>query len=721
MRALDPSLRFRDGAYRHCVTLRCEHACTSCDVCRSVAPPGGWDRAPEGDPGSDARVILLHGGDPLRHGDLEAWCRWARGNPRAWVEVEAPANALSDEGRDETLARLRAAAPDGLRVLLPTVDPARAAALSGHPWDPRVALEGLRALAPHIAVAVVFPCTPATVRELHDVVRACDEALGARAEVILRRAPLRAAKGRLPVLGDPGAWAELDDLSAQLAALPPSLPNGTRLRMDPGSGYALCMLDARARRGDLATPRQGPPRESPPLDARCDDCAWRARCAMELRGAAAPASIAPLNADDVLALQSQATQRDVSHRPHAEGVRADRGALGIRDVLCVAPWTSLSITEPIMHPVPCALSWVDNAVAERDAAEVLGLEVAEVRAMEARARARGLANWFSVDNEEVTLDALWNSPLLRRMRRQMRGGGPSRHCRPMCRVIMGVEDRGADLLLRRDADLPDEPRENRRRLLDELREGRDVLTARPLDVVVGVASHCNITCGFCVGPEGRYGELTDRRREELQTWLPTLLSIGVSGPGEPLMSRNFLALLAHMAQRGYPALGVSLTTNGTLLTPSFLARHAAVRWSHVRVSLNAGSEATHARMTGKRLFDAVRSNLDALFALRDRSSPPFDVTLSCVLSEFVIGDLNAFARLVTDYRADVVVEPMYGDMGELSPWVRPARLAVLADELGDVASRYAVQNPPLARAFEAVHQFARTRLAGTDFSPLRHH
>jgi hypothetical protein len=92
-----------------------------------------------------------------------------------------------------------------------------------------------------------------------------------------------------------------------------------------------------------------------------------------------------------------------------------------------------------------------------------------------------------------------------------------------------------------------------------------------------------------------------------------------------------------------------------------------------------------------------------------------------VLSEFVIGDLDAFARLVTDYRADVVVEPMYGDMGELSPWVRPARLAVLAEELGDVASRYAVQNPPLARAFEAVHQFARTRLGGTDFSPLRHH
>jgi pyruvate-formate lyase-activating enzyme len=721
VRALDPSLRFRDGAFRHCVTLRCDHACPSCEVCRSVEPPGGWDRAPAGDPGTDPRVILLHGGDPLRHGDLDAWCRWARGNPRAWVEVEAPANALGDARRDEALARIRAAAPDGLRVVLPTVDPAQTEALTGRSWDPRAALDALRALDGEIAVAVVFPCNAATVRELHEVVRACAEVLGARAEVILRRAPLRAAKGRLPVLGEPGAWAELEDLSAQLALLPQTLPGGARLRMDPDAGYALCMLDPRARRADLTTARTGPPRAAAPLDARCDDCAWRARCAWALRGAVAPAVVAPLTEADVLALQSQATQRDVSHRPHAEGVRADRGRLGIPDLLCVAPWTSLSITESILHPVPCAVSWIDNAVAARDAAEVLGVEVAEVHALEARAKNRGLHSWFTFDNEDVSLEALWNSPLLRRMRRQMRGGGPSRHCRSMCRVILGVEDRGAELLLRRDADLPDEARENRRRLLEELREGRDVLTARPLDLIIGVASHCNITCGFCHGPKGLYGELTDRRRDEVQAWLPTLLSIGVSGPGEPLMSRNFLTLLGHMAERRYPALGVSLTTNGTLLTPSFLARHAGVRWSHVRVSLNAGSADTHARMTGRRLFDAVRRNLDALCALRDRATPPFDVTLSCVLSELVIGDLDAFARLVTDYRTEVVVEPMYGDLEGLSPWVRPARLAVLADELGAVAARYAVENPPLARAFEAVHQFARARLGGTDFSPLKHH
>jgi hypothetical protein len=63
---------------------------------------------------------------------------------------------------------------------------------------------------------------------------------------------------------------------------------------------------------------------------------------------------------------------------------------------------------------------------------------------------------------------------------------------------------------------------------------------------------------------------------------------------------------------------VSLTTNGTLLTPSFLARHAAVRWSHVRVSLNAGSEATHARMTGKRLFVQTSCQRPCRLTVRSR-------------------------------------------------------------------------------------------------------
>jgi MoaA/NifB/PqqE/SkfB family radical SAM enzyme len=291
----------------------------------------------------------------------------------------------------------------------------------------------------------------------------------------------------------------------------------------------------------------------------------------------------------------------------------------------------------------------------------------------------------------------------------------------MCRTVMGVEDRGAEFLTLPDRELSPLVVANRSRLFDELRAGRWVLDAKPLDLVMGVASHCNIECGFCVGPKGSYGELTDARRDEVITWLPSLMSLTVSGPGEPLMSRNYLALLEDVARRAYPSLRVSLTTNGTLLTPAFLARHAAVRWSSVRISLNAGSEGTHARMTGKRLWPRVMENLDALSALRDTRDKTLEITLSCVLSEMVMGDLHRFAELVTSRGTHVVVEPMYGDMNSLSPWTRPDTLRLMAAELGAVADAYALKNPPLAKALRAVEGFARARLAGSDFTPLAHH
>jgi MoaA/NifB/PqqE/SkfB family radical SAM enzyme len=202
------------------------------------------------------------------------------------------------------------------------------------------------------------------------------------------------------------------------------------------------------------------------------------------------------------------------------------------------------------------------------------------------------------------------------------------------------------------------------------------------------------------------------------------MAFTVSGPGEPLMSRNYLALLEEISARRYPSLRVSLTTNGTLLTPAFLARHEGVRWSHVRISLNAGSAATHARMTGKDLWSRVMHNLDALCALRDARETRGDrmeITLSCVLSEMILGDLARFAEVATTRGAHIVVEPMYGNMASLSPWTRPEQLRVLADELASVAGAFALRNPSLSKAFRAVEGFARDRLRGDDFAPLAHH
>gem|GEM_PF-1055202 len=718
--------RLRLGAFRHCITLRCEGSCAWCANCRGSEPPGGWDRSPKGHPGGAPCAVRLHGGDAFRYGDLSAWTAWARGNPRAWIDLEGPAASLGGDDADAVLARITGAGVDGVVAVLPSTDEARSRSLTGHDGSPSRALDALATLAEQgVAVVVVVPLNADTVEGLRQTVLACAERLGDRVDIVLRRAhPVRVDPRRLPVLGAETPWEELDRLSREIAALPATLPRGARLHMDAEWGYAPCMLRPDARRVDLVATR-GDDSRAPlhGLGDTCEACAWALRCAWRGAHGAPPRSqVRPLDVDQALALQELADDPEATHRPHAPRARWSRGEAKLPDVLCVAPWTSLSATETILHPVPCAMSWTVNAVPPDEAAAAMGLSVDEWLELQRAAQRGPREVWYCTDNDAVPLAELWNNPLLRVMRKQMFAGpGPTRHCRSMCRTVMGVEDRGADLLAVPDAELSPEVVANRRLLLDEMRAGRTVLTALPLDLVMGVASHCNIDCGFCQGPQGEFGELTDARRDEIAAWLPSLMSFTVSGPGEPLMSRNYLSLLHEIAERAYPSLRVSVTTNGTLLTPAFLERHAAVRWAHVRISLNAGSEATHERMTGKRLWGRVMENLDALCALRDARERPFEVTLSCVLSEMVMGDLRNFAEIATSRRAHIVVEPMYGDMGGLSPWARPSKLRPMADELAAVADEFALKNPPLSKAFRAVERFARRRLEGDDFAPLDHH
>jgi len=307
------------------------------------------------------------------------------------------------------------------------------------------------------------------------------------------------------------------------------------------------------------------------------------------------------------------------------------------------------------------------------------------------------------------------------MRSEMTGGDKSSRCRTMCRVVMGVEERGIANFQRRDDELTPAVVANRRLLLDEIHAGKSVLAAKPLDLMIGVSAHCNISCGFCDGPRGQWGDLSDRRRDEILELLPTLMSFGVSGPGEPLMNRNFLQLLHHISDRAYTSLLLNLTTNGTLLTPELLARNGNVRWGSVRISLNAGSAETWERMTGKPYFDRVMTNLEALCALRERSARPFTITLSLVLGSVQMGDFSKFAQIVHDHRTAIIVEPMYDNLRNLSPWTVPEKLRALVDELTSVADNYVDKNPDIARAFRAVEQFARSRMAAGDYTVMKGH
>ena len=657
-------------------TRACELSCAFCAHCKK---DGADPRLDEASPLERGRVVRLIGGDPFARRNLGAWIAWARERGAARVEVEGPGHRLAYEGPREAIVRAR---PDLVRVLLPAIDEEASRAITGLEGVPRRTLAalaslheaGLRAECVVPANALTVPHLARTLAGVAELCRGLDLTL-----VVARRA--------LP----DGEWRELPALSEALeGSRGLSLP----LRVE---GYAPCML-AEGARGRIAPAGEPHSRRQ----AECLRCAWRDRCDFE------PDLLAPVRAP-IRAIEGAAPIRAIEDAPPA---RWDRKERDLPDLLCFAPFTTMAITELRHRPVPCAQAWVHTSMTADQEAAVLGVPAAEIEALDARAQQGYAVPHFDAGNEDCSLRELWNAPLLRHMRRQMVRGGPSDRCRRSCRVVLGVEERGVELLSRPDAELAPEVVQNRALLVEEIRAERDELRATPLEIAIGVSAHCNITCGFCSGPGGAYGELHSRRRAELEAMLPGMMALTVSGPGEPLMSKSFQALLAHVAERGYPSLELSLTTNGTLLTPEWLARHRGVRFGHVRMSINAGSARTHERMTGKKLWDRVLANASAVASLRDRQERPFRLTLSCVISELVLGDLAAFAELVHAHRAEIVLEPMTGDDEGLSPYKSAERAARAAAECREVAASFANRNPKIARAFDAMASFATEHAEG---------
>lgn len=693
-----------------CVTAACDLRCAWCECCGG---PAGVDFSP-GSPEqpsfpTDPTHFRLVGGDPFTHGDLRAWVDWARHNRGAYVSVEGHAHRLLEEG---ALDRLLAARPDAVRVLIPALDDE---AMERWTAQPLVATRALAAvellLSAGLPVTAVVALNAVTAPHLQGTVTGVAQRFQGSVPVVLLRAPVLPPRpGRLHDLpvDDP---AETAAVGEALEGLPAALPFGTSIAFDALKNDPPCLLPPGARRPGLVTSsRSERSLESTPAPEVCGGCAWRPRCTWRPAARAVPThAMTPLVQAEAVALQTALDAGAVT--PGADGGRTQRrAAQGLPDLLCFAPFTSLSVHELRKRPVPCAQSWVDTTSTPEMEAEVLGVPEAEVVALNARAQERWGVPWHDVMNEDWPLRDVWNAPLLRHMRRQMVHGGPSDRCRSSCRVVLGVEERGTPFLARPDAELSAAVVANRRLLLDELRGGRDVLTALPLDLCVGVSSHCNISCGFCNGPMGNFGELSDRRFAEVVEFLPTLMHFSAVGPGEPLMSAAFNRLLDHVAGGDYPSLTVSVTTNGTLLRRSWIERYQHLRWGMIRVSLNAGSAATYERMTGKAgYFERVVEGLEMLAALRDRKRDPFELVVSCVLGANVQGDLAPFAALVNRLGARVVLEPMTGDLDGTSPYKDAGRTRSLASECHSVAEAYAVQNPPVARAFHAMAAFAEER------------
>ena len=278
--------------------------------------------------------------------------------------------------------------------------------------------------------------------------------------------------------------------------------------------------------------------------------------------------------------------------------------------------------------------------------------------------------------------ALFHSDAMRAFRRALAGEGHPVSCRRSCPRLAGRSDALGHLVLRGG------PRafiDNQRRVVEAILAGDDAPDATPLDVCFPTTSFCNYDCLMCrFGEEGVLDdELPEAFYDSLEPLLPGVSQLEALG-GEPLASPVFREVLASDRLARFPQVRVSLTTNGSYLTPSALRRYAHVRFGHLTVSLNAATPETYAAVNRGLPFARIRENLDAILERRDAVGDPA-VTYSMVLLRANLHEVEAFAELARRDGAGVRFQlPMFDRNGQ-SILTDPAAMRAAEEQLRHVA------------------------------------
>ncbi|HEY0710302.1 MAG TPA: radical SAM protein [Polyangia bacterium] len=200
----------------------------------------------------------------------------------------------------------------------------------------------------------------------------------------------------------------------------------------------------------------------------------------------------------------------------------------------------------------------------------------------------------------------------------------------------------------------------------------------PTHATISLGNYCNHKCLWCTAYEAQLEKATMMDVDRLLGWLERakargLRAVGYVGNGEPTAHPRFAELV-----RAVKALGIEqgMFTNGLLLD-----RHADdVRacFTYVRISLDAGTPRTHARMhvVSESQYDRIMGNLRRLIAARTDGRPTVGIQFATHHENFE--DLSTSCAQAAEIGADYFsIKPVFnrGSVGEL---IEKNRLA-LAD------------------------------------------
>ena len=235
--------------------------------------------------------------------------------------------------------------------------------------------------------------------------------------------------------------------------------------------------------------------------------------------------------------------------------------------------------------------------------------------------------------------------------------------------------------------------ENEQRAAEHFARGDLRLTSLPAHLHLETTTRCNATCIMCrrlylpVPIQDLRPEVFARIEKEL---LPTVVSVNLSGIGEPTLGRGFDRFFEAAARCG---VRIHFVTNGTALSLARLERFAR-RTSHMVVSVDGAKRETFESIRRDIRFDRVIESLRLYKKMRDLY-PEAGSTLAVnfVAMRRNIEELPAVIDLAADVGAHLVFVAHVG-VGDLTSDMAAEQLSYhpeLANRMFDEAAERARQ------------------------------
>jgi MoaA/NifB/PqqE/SkfB family radical SAM enzyme len=144
----------------------------------------------------------------------------------------------------------------------------------------------------------------------------------------------------------------------------------------------------------------------------------------------------------------------------------------------------------------------------------------------------------------------------------------------------------------------------------------------PRSLYIETTSRCNSLCETCILTFGGREPQKDLGWSEFRTIVdqfPVLDRVLLHGIGEPLLNRELPRMISHLKARGAAVL---FNSNAITLSPKMGRALVDAGLDELRVSLDASSRDTYARIRGVDAFDKVVENLERLAALKGDLAAP---------------------------------------------------------------------------------------------------